>query len=210
MREGDIPAVGLSGHAITTKVRTTITPEERGKMMSLRGCPVNRKIKTKMTRDAFKRACLIHQENAGIGNSSEEELEGGNKGIITLDGFKTNNWYMCAMCNTGEQIREGNNTFKPPINLTFIKGPVPTTKRKKRKKHSKHTKNRRRRTGRDGSAIIPRKKVTDDQVMEIKKMLANGVSVTQIHADIGGVICKTSIYNIRKGSCWAHVKLEKS
>ncbi len=119
MNKLNVPIVGLSGHSITMHVRTTLSPEEKKKMMELRGCPVNRRVKTIMTRDAFKRACLIHQKKANVGVDTENK---NHKCINTLEGFKTNNWHVCSICTTGEKIREGSNKFSPPKNLTLTKG----------------------------------------------------------------------------------------
>ncbi len=192
MNELNVPVIGLSGHALNMRILTTLAPEERKKMMKLRGCPVNRRVKTTLTRDTFKRMCLAHQKKADVGGETKNH-----KCINTADGFKSNNWHVCSDCVTGEMIREGTKEFPPPENLTFIKGDGHQVKEKppgegiKKIKKVKRVKKVKKPNKRN-------QKLSDEMVKKIKQMFADGLSVNRIHFNIKEVVCKRTIYNIRK------------
>lgn len=113
--------VSSNGHTLFRLKHCSASEREKFKLMKSRGCPVNKKIPTKMTRDAFVRMCTAFQKMAGIIKENNPNKDQKGKAVrSTAHGFRTNNQKVCTDCEIGEAVRNKQN-FKPPINLTFVK-----------------------------------------------------------------------------------------
>lgn len=187
-----VPVAGLSGHVIGSKVRTTIEPEEKEKIMTIRGCPVNQRIPTKMSVDSFRSTCKIHQKNANVGGELKD------RGKMSMSGFRSNNWYVCSACTIRDAINKGAE-FKPPFGVTFtdltggeLTRKLPAEARRKRKAKKERRK-------------VTHQKITEEQLREIKLLLSGGMSVANIYLKIDKILSLKAIYNIKNGTSWSHL-----
>lgn len=113
----DVPCPGTAGHVSGSEMRGKTSQKiylEKLKNLAASGCPVNKKIPTKMTRKSFIEACNHHRTLAETDRNRNNKFA-----IITMTGFKSNNKRMCVNCERGERIKSGE-PFEPPFNVTFI------------------------------------------------------------------------------------------
>jgi hypothetical protein len=82
----------------------SFTQRERELLYTSNGCPVNKNIKTKMSRASFIRLCKINKEK------SDRKYKRGNK-IFNL--------LICQSCPIGKNIEKGKN-FDPPPKIEFL------------------------------------------------------------------------------------------
>lgn len=189
------PEISEAGHLISTRSMVSVTPEEKAVMMRSVGCPVNRKIKTKMLEVSFTKMCLLYQDRAGVG---EEETCG--KAVSTATGFISSNYYVCGPCEIGRSVKAGER-FSPPFNLSFAdaepidpNAPVVVIAHKVRRK-------RIRRAG----ARCPRNKLAEAEAILVWEMSTSGSSVLEIHGKLGDIVGKGAIYNILNGLTWKYL-----
>ena len=110
----DVPPIGLAGHTVGGKEMNVEKEVKRLKESNVRGCPVNRRLKTRLLRKVFIQMCLKFQKQAGVFNN--KSVKGASS---TPTGWKTNNVIMCNKCKKGKAIRE-KRSWKPPAGVTLI------------------------------------------------------------------------------------------
>lgn len=90
----------------------TFGPEDRITISKLRGCPVNNRVYTKMSREAFIKSCLRYQQTRTDSN--------GNTRIPTDKNgkYRASTISICSTCKIGKKVREGKS-FDPPYNMEF-------------------------------------------------------------------------------------------
>jgi len=115
------------------------TEDVRAKLAVARGCPVNRRIPTKMSKESFEKMCLSHyRRNKGGSTTSMSET-----------GFTSKQGGLCMTCPVGQAIEEGSPYILPvglelidllkqiPIELANRKCPKRTPKKKAPKRTPK-------------------------------------------------------------------------
>ena len=111
------PIVGTAGHMSGGAVQMNANQEiARLKTLFLKGCPVNRRTPTKMTRRSFEQNCLTFQKRAGVLDPPTKVINGSTS---TPAGWRTNNINICNDCETGEGVRT-DEEYEAPLNISFI------------------------------------------------------------------------------------------
>jgi len=110
----DLPVVGTAGHTLGSLVINASKEIENLKRQHVKGCPVNRRIITRITRRSFRRMCLKFQKRAGI--FEENQVTGSSS---TKYGWVTNNISICSECKIGINVRAGKR-YSTPYNILFV------------------------------------------------------------------------------------------
>jgi hypothetical protein len=101
--------ISTAGHTLGNIQMLSKTEINKLKLIETRGCPVNRKTPTVMTKNSFINLCLKYQRRAN-NSVGDVSIRGGH--------FSYNNRGICAACAIGKKI-ENNEEFTPPVGITF-------------------------------------------------------------------------------------------
>jgi len=172
--------VGTVGHMLNSKAISHITDNEKQKLRSIHGCPVNRRIPAKMSRSCFRNMCLTFQSHAGI-NSNKQN---GKNTRMTLRGFKSNNTLVCVGCIIGESVRN-NKEYEAPPELTFVDITPPVI--------PPHPKARKGRV-----------KLTKGEVQHIRKLHQEGVKISRL-MELYSKMSRAAISNVVNRITWKNI-----
>lgn len=167
-------------------IGTTITKEEKEKIELLKGCPVNNNIPVKMSRNGFRKACMIHQKYAGIIDNKEKKFIGGR---CTKEGWKGSNKHVCSTCKISGLVRL-NRPFEIPPNIEFIDLISDTASSIPRK-----------RSNRDHRG---RAKLTEEDIREIRKLYENDTCIKELLV-LYPQMSRTAMSNIVNRVTWKFV-----
>ena len=191
---GAVPCPGLSGHMSGAQLRgkvSQIVSLEKLRTVATSGCPVNKKVPTKMSEKAFVRTCNHYRELA------EKDRNHKNKFVIsTLTGFKSSNRRMCVDCKTGEKVKN-EKPFKPPAGITFINLDDIVVRLEVRLKPKK----------KEVTKIKSKRKkirLTKEDVVLIRKMHKEGYSVPSLCRLFP--VTPSTMYRVVNNESWRSVK----
>ncbi len=186
------PAVCDTSHIISKVTGKIMTPKkEYAALCRLQGCPVNRRVKTSMSKASFVRSCLIFQKKAGVQSRKEKEQQGEKTPVYsssTVSGFKSNNIHNCWGCEIGSRVR-GNKEFDPPYGITFVDLVQQVTKKKRRgiRKRDAH-----------------KSKLSIEQVLEIRDRHSKGETISSLARSFAP-IGKSTISDVVNRKTWKFV-----
>ena len=98
--------------------RSKLTDEEKNNLRRLRKCPINKNFQVKMSKGAFRRACLKCQQHVIATFTANTETKV--MGRLTRGGFYALDRELCSECQTGKDVREGKEFTPPNDKVEFI------------------------------------------------------------------------------------------
>jgi hypothetical protein len=107
--------ISTAGHVMSANTTGRFTKEERMSLYRLRGCPINKRIRTKMLKETFVKICMKKQKKANMLDTDKTYTATSVNGAH----FAYNNASICGQCVIAEQIRN-EEEFEPPVGITFI------------------------------------------------------------------------------------------
>lgn len=192
----EIPTTSQPHNTTGVRLRSKVPQSkilDKLKNFAAGGCPINRKIPTKMSRESFIITCQAFKKIADHDRNNKNKYA-----ISTPQGFRTNNRRVCVDCEIGIAVA-AEKPFEAPFHITFIEltdlkeRPLFKDKPEPEKKSNIKAKPRERGI-----------KLTKKDVIRIRKMHKEGYTVPGL-CEIFPVTTST-MYRVVNYESWRNVK----